>query len=637
MKLMTDSNNSVVLDYDGNCLQLRINEGLEPSVIWNGKLSKLKLKRYLNKNYGTERIKYFKNSLTYISFKKIMSIMFDDANKRGYIFLVTDRLMKYIEAKEMYIKERSNIGILIKQHSSDVVQRFELYKEVVNNELYRPLREQQMWDSFFMCTMKKSSNFSVPGSGKTASVYGMYAYLKHIGKIKKIVMIGPKNSFGSWIDEFNACFGSKQELKVLNIQSEKYHNLDDKKYAIMFESGDKNLLLFNYEGVGSYLDELRRIIDGETLLVMDEVHKVKLFNGEMGTRAASVYNASENAGYIVALTGTPIPNSYMDIYNLLHILYRDEYDEFFGFDTKQLRYPTEADIENINFKIKPFYCRTTKSQLGVPLANRDIILETKVTEYENQLFKILLNKYRKNKLTLMIRLLQLESNPQMLLNKLDLNEFKYILDITTDTDNIDFVDYSDDIKELIGKVDQTSKFKACISKSVELFNQKKPVIVWCIFVDSMNRLAKELEKHGIRVGCIYGATPIEERTSILDQFRNGGLDVLITNPHTLAESVSLHKLCHDAIYFEYSYNLVHLLQSKDRIHRLGLPDGQYTQYYYFMEKFTCNLGDYSIGEQIYDRLHYKEQIMLDSIENNILEEVTSPEEDLNMIFSSLGL
>lgn len=45
-------------------------------------------------------------------------------------------------------------------------------------------------------------------------------------------MIGPKNSFGSWIDEFNACFGSKQELKVLNIQSEKYHNLDDKSMPL---------------------------------------------------------------------------------------------------------------------------------------------------------------------------------------------------------------------------------------------------------------------------------------------------------------------------------------------------------------------------------------------------------------------
>ena len=47
--------------------------------------------------------------------------------------------------------------------------------------------------------------------------------------------------------------------------------------------------------------------------------------------------------------------------------------------------------------------------------------------------------------------------------------------------------------------------------------------------------------------------------------------MLLTNPHTLAESVSLHSVCHDAVYFEYSYNLVHPLQSKDRIHRLGLP------------------------------------------------------------------
>ena len=29
-----------------------------------------------------------------------------------------------------------------------------------------------------MCAMQKSANFSVPGSGKTASVLGMYAYLR---------------------------------------------------------------------------------------------------------------------------------------------------------------------------------------------------------------------------------------------------------------------------------------------------------------------------------------------------------------------------------------------------------------------------------------------------------------------------
>ena len=73
---------------------------------------------------------------------------------------------------------------------------------------------------------------------------------------------------------------------------------------------------------------------------------------------------------------------------------------------------------------------------------------------------------------------------------------------------------------------------------------------------------------------------------IINKFRNKELDVLITNPHTLAESISLHSVCHNAIYYEYSYNLVHLLQSKDRIHRLGLAEDQYTQYY-FMQKEFC--------------------------------------------------
>ena len=40
--------------------------------------------------------------------------------------------------------------------------------------------------------------------------------------------------------------------------------------------------------------------------------------------------------------------------------------------------------------------------------------------------------------------------------------------------------------------------------------------------------------------------------------------------------------CHVAIYFEYSFNLVHLLQSKDRIHRLGLPKNTRTHYYFMI-------------------------------------------------------
>ena len=629
---------AVVLDLEDGALKLTINSGLNPNEIWIGRLSKIKLRKYLDRNKQFEREKYFKSSLTYTNYKSVIGILQEDSDTRGYKFYVSSRLSSFIESKELNIMERSKVGLQIKQHDEQVMPQFSEYKRVVDSEMARPLREQQMWDSFFMCVMKRDANFSVPGSGKTASVLGVFAYLKAKGFVNKIVMIGPKNSFGSWQDEFTACFGEKMPLRLFNIHSGAYTTGDIKKRAILFETGGKNLLLFNYEGIGGYRNELKSIIDRKTMVVMDEVHKVKKYSdGMMGMRAEDVYRVTENAAYTIALTGTPIPNSYVDIYNLLHFLYRDEYDDFFGFDYTQLKNPTDRDIEEINRKLQPFYCRTTKDQLGVPKANDDAIICADATESENRLFHILKQKYRKNKLALIIRLLQLETNPDMLLKNLDLSDFSDVLDISGDIEEIDYVDYSQDVKELIDGISETSKFRLCIQKAKELYEQGKPMIIWCIFIDSIQRIGRELEKCGITTGAIYGSISDEQRAVTLQEFKSGSIDVLITNPHTLAESVSLHSVCHDAIYYEYSYNLVHLLQSKDRIHRLGLPYGQYTQYYYLKEMYADEDGAFALGERIYNRLKEKEQIMLGAIENQVLERVTSTEEDLDLIFKGLDL
>ena len=140
---------------------------------------------------------------------------------------------------------------------------------------------------------------------------------------------------------------------------------------------------------------------------------------------------------------------------------------------------------------------------------------------------------------------------------------------------------------------------------------------------------------GIKAKCIYGEVELDQRIQLINDFRNDKFDVLITNPHTLAESVSLHTVCHDAIYYEYSYNLVHLLQSKDRIHRLGLPSNQYTQYYFLQNIFDNGGEEFSMDRNVYERLKQKEQTMLDAIDNHELEPVYTPEEDLKIIFGDL--
>ena len=94
-------------------------------------------------------------------------------------------------------------------------------------------------------------------------------------------------------------------------------------------------------------------------------------------------------------------------------------------------------------------------------------------------------------------------------------------------------------------------------------------------------------------------------------------------------------MCHDAVYFEYSYNLVHLLQSKDRIHRLGLPDNQKTRYYFMCEKFERDGRELSLDAVIYGRLKEKEQTMLNAIDRGCLEGGYLDDEDLRIIFERL--
>ena len=105
---------------------------------------------------------------------------------------------------------------------------------------------------------------------------------------------------------------------MYNIQAIESKTKLQKKNSIKFDTNNSNLLLFNYECTKNYVNEIKSIIDDKALLVYDEVHKVKRVDGEYANAAIEI---AKNANYTVAMTGTPIPNTYQDIYNLLHILY----------------------------------------------------------------------------------------------------------------------------------------------------------------------------------------------------------------------------------------------------------------------------------------------------------------------------
>ena len=87
--------------------------------------------------------------------------------------------------------------------------------------------------------------------------------------------------------------------------------------------------------------------------------------------------------------------------------------------------------------------------------------------------------------------------------------------------------------------------------------------------------------------------------------------VMVLNPAAASEAISLHKVCHHAIYVDRSFNAAHYLQSEDRIHRLGLkPDEVPT-----IEIVECR-G--TIDEVVNQRLTIKVATMADALNDTSL-------------------
>lgn len=231
--------NMCILDIDGGRLILHMNLPDYGEKLKEKGLIRTRLKCYQDEDSLKKRgMITFKKGLNYIQVKEIDKKLAERLPGEGYDYTLTERLQAWIKAKENYIEERSTLGLDIKRRDDRLQMRFVEFVSVVNDEMKRPLRDKQLWDAFFMTMMNKSGNFSVPGSGKTSSALGMFAFLQKIKGVDRILMIGTMNSFDSWKKEFVNCFGEKRNYVSLmcTILSLRMMDRNIIRYAIMQKS-----------------------------------------------------------------------------------------------------------------------------------------------------------------------------------------------------------------------------------------------------------------------------------------------------------------------------------------------------------------------------------------------------------------
>jgi len=475
--------------------------------------------------------------------------------------------------------------------------------ELLSPEFKRTLKDFQLDAVYHLLVVNNGANYSVPGSGKTSIALAYYHILLKENKIDSLFVIGPASCFEPWEHEYLECFGTKpNNVRIAGISRIRRNEL----YLL---ADQYDILLTTYQSAMRDVSNIRESLKRRRyLIVLDEAHYIKRPQG--GKIADAIMSLSRYASYRIILTGTPMPNGLEDLWSQFAFLWHDRSP--LGTVESYLReIQTESlnqSIISIKDKIDPLFSRITKRQLSLPKVVFHIVtcdlspLQSRI--YEGVAIKFLsqlkeepkdreaLREWRRARA---VRLLQIASNPTLLRQKCD--EFllpPMVLEQSSFKQGI----------EHYSNYEIPCKFRAIKQIVTQLCDIGNKVIIWTSFVYNLKMLANLFSDYMSVI--IYGDVPFTSsdeqeltREQLLTRFKTDeDCKLLIANPAACAESISLHKVCHHAVYLDRTFNCAHYMQSLDRIHRLGLEAGQRTHYYLV-------LANNSIDEVINDRLKQK--------------------------------
>jgi SNF2 family DNA or RNA helicase len=477
------------------------------------------------------------------------------------------------------------------------------FSSFVKHSIPRELRPHQLKAAYHLYLLGNGANFSVPGSGKTAVVLTVYEKLKQEGKVNLLFVVGPAACFGPWKIEFRETLGRKAKYKILAggdkiLRKSEYSKTASEAAELYLTTF--HTLLNDKEEVSIFLNRQ----GAKSFLVVDEAHYIKQVQGNW---ANSVLDIAKYARFRVVLTGTPMPNSYSDVFNLFDFLWPEsepiDTETKIRIEIQEQKGDKQTPKNLLKQHIGPLFYRVRKSDLGLtapmfhpphvmPMNKYERLLydaiETKIRDYSKKDYLRNIDLVKRLSRGRIIRLRQCSSYAKLLSSALQ------------DYDE-DLIDDEPALRRIILEYDtleQPAKLEYLGSLIAHFQREREKAVIWANFIGTLELISNHLGNRGFYNKLIYGKTPIEQtsveeertRESIRDEFVDpaSGLDILIANPAACAESISLHKTCHHAVYYDLSYNCAQFLQSLDRIHRVGGSETSTANYHFLQYANTID-------------------------------------------------
>ena len=410
----------------------------------------------------------------------------------------------------------------------------------------RPLKAHQVRNIRRLAALPAAATFSVPGAGKTTEALATFAYRRQPGD--RLLVIAPKNAFAAWDEQLKECFPGEQREFVRLRGATIAKSLQD----------DPAFMLVSYQQVPRSRDLITQHLARHRVHVfLDESHRIKA--GPSRQTANAVLSVSQLPVGKLVMSGTPMPQATDDLLPQFSFLYPE----------------VQAAADTVIDRMRPIYVRTNKAELGL----REPTLLSKsvsMTPLQRELYGYMKSEVARQAAVYLsdrgrgafrslgrsvTRLLMFVSHPALLSREIDVAHPGLLAAVVAE-----------------GK---GPKLSYVLHRARELARAGKKVLIWSSFRHNVEYIAASLQD----LGAVYIHGSVDAGDEDDDGTREGRIKlfhddpnvrVMVANPAAASEGVSLHTVCHHALYLDRTFNAAHFLQSMDRIHRLGLPPDQET-------------------------------------------------------------
>ncbi len=417
----------------------------------------------------------------------------------------------------------------------------------------------------YIGTHKNVGLFLEPGLGKTLITLSYILKQKQKNSRFQALIIAPLRVIHStWPYELKqwACFSTLTYTILHKLKT--------------FDVPKTDILLINPDGLDRFFKEVPNCLFD--LLVVDES---TLFKSPSTKRFKLLKKNLKYFDQRIILTGTPIPNGYLDLWSQIYIL-----DEGDALETSHTRYKNiyfyQQDYKGYVWGLKKGYDRLIQSKLThcISLKAKNIVeLPQRIDRIQHNLLPDAL--YRQYKQLQKDFIIELNNEillvPNILVKLIKCQQFSNGCMYAENKDKVEI---------------HTEKIKS-LQQLIENLNGERVLILYSFNTD-LYLIQKYLSQYGITV--LSGATKPKDTQHIIDQWNRQKIPILCAQPASMAHGLNLQYGGHHVIWYGLTYNLETYQQANARIYR------QYQKERVIIHHL---LTKHTIDEQIYTILTNK--------------------------------